>query len=372
MALMFQRLARNYIKNGYFPTDAITIERVLNALIAKESGGDGVINILDNCCGEGTALAECQHYLKQSTDTKIKSYGIEYNRERAWHSKSLLDVCIHGDINDCVVGIRQFGLVWLNPPYGDMVTDSDVLMRDEGGRKRLEKEFYRKTVVTLQYDGVMVLIIPNTSLDREMATWISKHFYNVKVFRAADDTFKQVVIIGKKRKSAKSDKDTREMLLAIASKEIVPEVIPEEWIDEQYVIPLFEKKKKFKFYHVKLDIDQLSNELDKKNLLWDRFDMLFNKPIADYPKPLRKLLKWHLALTPAAGLVTGAVQSKDGRIFVIKGDTYKDKVNRIETSINDDGSVYETKISTDKFVPIIKAIDFTNGSNTFGEIFTIK
>ena len=32
MALMFQRLARNYAKDGYFPTDAETIQRVLNAL----------------------------------------------------------------------------------------------------------------------------------------------------------------------------------------------------------------------------------------------------------------------------------------------------------------------------------------------------
>jgi hypothetical protein len=29
---MFPRLARNFIKNGYFPTDEPTLERVLSAL----------------------------------------------------------------------------------------------------------------------------------------------------------------------------------------------------------------------------------------------------------------------------------------------------------------------------------------------------
>ena len=33
MALMFPRLARNFAKNGYYPTDEPTLERALNALM---------------------------------------------------------------------------------------------------------------------------------------------------------------------------------------------------------------------------------------------------------------------------------------------------------------------------------------------------
>ena len=50
MALIFQRLARNFIKQGYFPTDAETIARVLGALEGPERGR---LRILDPCCGEG-------------------------------------------------------------------------------------------------------------------------------------------------------------------------------------------------------------------------------------------------------------------------------------------------------------------------------
>lgn len=32
MALIFPRLARNFVCNGYFPTDEVTLERILGAL----------------------------------------------------------------------------------------------------------------------------------------------------------------------------------------------------------------------------------------------------------------------------------------------------------------------------------------------------
>lgn len=368
MALMFSRLARNYIKNGYYPTDAVTIERALNAIAPSQR--DGTIRVLDNCCGEGTALAECQHYLKNLTSARVKSYGVEYDKERAWHSKSLLDTCIHGDINDCVFGARQFGLTWLNPPYGDLVSDSDHFNR-EGGRKRMEKEFYRRTVATLQHSGIMILIIPHYSLDKELSSWISKYFENVRVYRAAEDTFKQVVIFGRRCKVTNSDKSIRDLLLGIKAKDIIPDELPEEWLDEQYEVPVANEQTEFRFYHVKIDPLQLADSLNGSKTLWDRFDILFNNVVAEYPRPLRKLSDWHLALALAAGQVSGVVESDDGRKYVIKGDTYKEKVNRVERSINDD-SIAETRISTDRFVPVIKAIDFTPTSPTFGQILTIR
>ena len=43
MALMFPRLARNFARNGYFPTDEPTLERTLSAL----RPADGPMAILD-------------------------------------------------------------------------------------------------------------------------------------------------------------------------------------------------------------------------------------------------------------------------------------------------------------------------------------
>jgi len=83
MALMFQRLARNFIKNGYFPTDAETTQRVLSAL---QPGDTGQFRILDPCCGEGVALAECKHHLGAD---RTEAFGVEYDEERAWHAKGI-------------------------------------------------------------------------------------------------------------------------------------------------------------------------------------------------------------------------------------------------------------------------------------------
>jgi hypothetical protein len=49
MALMFPRLARNFVKNGYFPTDEPTLERALAALAPSASPSHGAMCILDPC-----------------------------------------------------------------------------------------------------------------------------------------------------------------------------------------------------------------------------------------------------------------------------------------------------------------------------------
>src|SRR3546814_5777075 len=59
MALMFPRLARNFAKNGYYPTDEATLERTLSALAPS----DGPMCICDPCAGEGVAIAEAAHAL---------------------------------------------------------------------------------------------------------------------------------------------------------------------------------------------------------------------------------------------------------------------------------------------------------------------
>ena len=67
MALMFPRLARNYAKDGYFPTDNDTLQRVLNAL----SPSLGEMRIIDPFAGEGVAIAECKHHLGAESHTDL-------------------------------------------------------------------------------------------------------------------------------------------------------------------------------------------------------------------------------------------------------------------------------------------------------------
>ncbi len=61
MALMFPRLARNFAKNGYYPTDEPTLERALNALMPS----DGPMCILDPCAGDRGEGESCNQEFSQ-------------------------------------------------------------------------------------------------------------------------------------------------------------------------------------------------------------------------------------------------------------------------------------------------------------------
>jgi hypothetical protein len=66
------------------------------------------------------------------------------------------------------------------------------------------------------------------------------------------------------------------------------------------------------------------------------------------------------------------VDAEDGRTYLIKGSTYKDKEVSVQHETDAKGNVSETRILTDRFVPVIRAIDFTAGSMTFGDVLTIR
>ncbi|MGH9846496.1 MAG: DUF6094 domain-containing protein, partial [Blastocatellia bacterium] len=85
MALLFQRLARNFVKDGYFPTDTETSARILSMLDPSETG---TMRIVDPCAGEGAALTECKVYLGPD---RVEAFGVEFYAERVWRAKGLLD-----------------------------------------------------------------------------------------------------------------------------------------------------------------------------------------------------------------------------------------------------------------------------------------
>lgn len=366
MALMFQRLANNFAKNGYFPTDTETTARLLTALLPCEIGQ---MRILDPCAGEGVALAEC----KQHLDTKrAMTYGIEYNEERAWHAKSLLDYCIHGDMQNCVLGQRSFSLLFLNPPYGDLVSDKAQTGTAQKGRPRLEKLFYQRTIAALQWGGILVLIIPGYSLDKELSTWIANHFARVEVFLAPEQRFKQIVLFGirKKTESLMETNIVKNRLLQIGQGMLPPE-LPSVWSQQPYVVPAT-MQATVKFFSTQLDAKQLADEIKRQPCLWQKFQSHFGNAVMPSRRPLMDLSQWHLALSLAAGQVAGVVTAKDGRTFLIKGDTYKEVNVNKACEVTEDGNVTEVTTRLDKFVPVIRAVDMTESSNTYGQILTIR
>jgi hypothetical protein len=225
---------------------------------------------------------------------------------------------------------------------------------------------------------------------------IASHFDKVSIHKAPEQRFKQVVIFGVRCKAKTADKAIVDRLLKAAQDITTLATLTDqsdavvngssnsngsngfsnsngsnEWL---YPIPLSTGVLKLNQIHI--DAKQLADEVAKKGRkgsLWGRFQVHFNSVNNNTYRPLRAMSDWHLSLALAAGQVSGVVQSKEGRCLLVKGRTFKDKKVTTQTKVNETtGDVSETRISTDIFVPSIKAIDFTKGSATFGDVIVIK
>lgn len=366
MALIFARLARNFIRNGYFPTDEVTLAHVLGAL----APAGATARILDPCCGEGTALAEIQQHL-QAAGASVESLGVEFDRERAWHAKTLLSRAIHSDVHDVVISPRSVGLLFLNPPYGHGVADK-ANTGDGEAAERMEKTFLRKTVPMLAPGGVLVCIVPHYVVDRELATFLARNFRDLRMYRAPEQRFKQCVIFGIKDRPRHPAQSTLESFDRLRSGED-DEELPEVWPHAPYDVPCVTVHEDLKFHAVRVDGAQLADELRKfrRSTLWEGFEAHFRQSQREHRRPLRDMSQWHLALALAAGQVTGVVRSPAGRVLLIKGDTHKQKQRSCVIETDDQGNVMETVTLTDKFVPVINAIEFTPGPH-LGRIVTIR
>jgi hypothetical protein len=379
MALVFSRVAHNHVKNGYFPTDEVTMQRILGALEPCSQA----TRILDPCCGEGTALANLQVHLA-SDGAAVTSLGVEFDAERAWHAKSMLSRCLHADAHDVVISPRSCGLLFLNPPYGLGVADQagrqgQTDLTGSGKTERMEHQFLKLTASNLVLGGVLVLIVPHYAVDAEMATYLGRHFRSLRAFMAPEKQFKQCVIFGVRDRPRQPSQSVLAMLQALHDGEWVDQSdheLPDEqigWAGERYTVPNVPADADHRFHAVRLDAAQLDDELRRVHTqtLWPNFDLHFSQAERSVRRPLRDMSQWHLALALAAGQVTGAVTSPSGRTLLIKGDTFKRKQRSVQTEINDKGEASQTIVLTDVFEPVIRAIDFTPGEQ-LGNVVTIR
>jgi hypothetical protein len=368
MALMFARLARNFIKNGYFPTDEATLEGILSVI----NCGAHAVRALDPCCGEGAALADVKAHL-QGLGAEATAWGVEFDAERAWHAKQVLDRAIHSDVHDVFISPRSVGLLFLNPPYGLGVANK-AGAGDGEAAERLEMAFLRKTAPCLIAGGVLVLIVPYTSVDDAMATFIARHFRDVQVAMAPEQQFKQCVIFGIKDKAHHPDKATLGLLQALRAGELAGRVLHAGApVVRPYTVPPTGDETELRFQAVRIDAPHLAEEVDRmrRSTLWPGFATHFAVDAGGHRRPARDMTRWHLALALAAGQVTGLVRSPQGRALLIKGDTFKKKDRATVFETNEQGDVSQVVTLTDKFVPVINAIDFTPGPQ-LGRIVTIR
>lgn len=366
VALIFPRLAHNFIKNGYFPTDSGTLDEICRRICTNASH----VRVIDPCCGEGSALHRVAMHLQ--CDCSVDVFGIEIDLDRALRAREVLtdfeSRVAHADMQDVITPRSSFSFLLLNPPYGDMMGSSCV---DESvARDRHEKLFCRQWFSMLTVGGILALVVPYYVLDGDLATLIARHFERVTVFKAPEQQFRQVVVMGVKRRPAHAPVDLVNALTELNSGADDAFNIDDV---QHYLVPPTPSAD-FAFTLVRMEEQQLAYDIETRfhqSTMWPRLRHVFrSSQVQQARRPLCALSSWHLALSLAAGQISGLIR-QDGRVMLVKGATFKKKAVHHEYEHLESGDVRQTTISTDKFVPVIKAIDLTPASERFGCVVTI-
>ncbi|WP_394230477.1 DUF6094 domain-containing protein [Shewanella colwelliana] len=296
MAIMHPRVAHNYLKDGYYPTDNETLLGISRLL----SVPSGHVRAIDPCCGEGAAL----QFLREHMDNPVTGYGIELDSARANAAATALDHVLNVNTFDCVVGSNSMSFLFLNPPYGDAVTDH--LGKTDKSMNRLEVQFTRRCLGMLRKEGVIALVVPFSSLSPAFCHYLVRNIGDMTIYSAATARFKQVVIMGVRRDMS-GDKNKllrdkhRSVLVSIGQGATQASPLHLTSVLAPYSVPVVPTTP-FRFEVVSPDKTLLGDVFFTHKGLWHRFDSVFSQA-SHYaiPSPLRKLSPWHLSLALAAG-----------------------------------------------------------------------
>jgi tRNA1(Val) A37 N6-methylase TrmN6 len=335
-------------KMGYYPTPASVVSRISD-ILARD--GRGTIRLLDPCAGEGHALKHIGESLKAET------YGIELDRERGRIARENLTHCLITDYEATRISNQAFSLLYLNPPYDWAIRNDEV-----SASERYERTFLRNTIRYLIPDGILVYLIPQSRLDKNIATILSYRFKDIRLFRFPDEeyqSFKQVVIFGVLKKRSESDDElTRYLIEAGQGQAIIPSL---DTSDCNYTVPLSSPVKTFLFRTTQINPEELATELKHHGLRGTIDRIVCPLSLSERIKPIMPLRHGHLAQLLACGMMNGVVVDKEGgNPLLVKGITKKVVDTRTE---HEDGK--ERIIETDRIVITINAI------NENGDLITI-
>jgi len=335
-------------KMGFYPTPALVVSLISNILIRD---GTGTIRLLDPCAGEGEALKEIGQCLKAET------YGIELDRERGRRARENLTQCLITDYEATRIRNQAFSLLYLNPPYDWAIKNDEV-----SASERYERTFLRNTIKYLMPNGILVYLIPQSRLDKAIATILSYRFRDLRVFRFPDDdyhSFKQVVIFGVVKKRPEPDDELVRYLIKVGQgQSMIPSL---DNADCTYTVPSSPAGRNFLFRSAEIDPDELAVELKEHGLRGTIDRMVSPLSLSERIRPIMPLRHGHLAQLLACGMMNGVVFDKEGdNPLLVKGITKKVVDARTE---HEDGK--ERIIETDRIVITIHAI------NEKGDLITI-
>lgn len=265
-------------KAGFYPTPTRVVHLLLRNLRVV-----GTPDILDPCAGEGEAL----YILAQALRARVQ--GIELSRARAKRAVANGLRVYQGD--SFTFQGHGFSLLWLNPPY------------DHGEGERLELTFLKHWTPALKPGGVLVYIIPESTLE-DASPYLTAHYEEVSAWRFPEpeyQQFKQIVVLGVKAEEPLPPED----LEVQGSLEECERVYPVPGGGTAYL--------------------SRKSQLTEEEVL----KALENSPLfhpsgqVRHVRPLLPLKEAHLALMLAGGFLDNQVVHLEGEPYLVRGEVKK-------------------------------------------------
>lgn len=288
------------IKMGYFPTPISVVERIKSFIRFTDDN-----TILDPCCGEGDALQ------KLAEGSGARTYGIEIDAYRAEEAKTKLDYVLKCGYEQTRISNGAFSCLFLNPPY-DWETEDE-------GNERKEKLFLKETIKYLQPGGLLIYIIPQNRLDKNIAKILAYRFEKFLIYKFPTEEFeefKQVVLFTVKKKDNSMDEEALNKLVQ------VPVIsLKELSAKDEPVYDLPTSKSVALFKSLVIDEKELVKEVNGSSL-WEKFRELARIEERKMERPPLPLHTGHLGLLLANGCLDGIVGEGEDK-HIVKGKVEK-------------------------------------------------
>jgi len=339
-------------KMGYYPTPPEVIKQI-KELFSFSPGS----RCLDTCCGEGDALATLTDHVL------VETYGIELDKERARQAKGNLGRVLNCDaIYETRITNNAFDLLFLNPPY-----DWETKENEESDTERTEKKFLQYHLRYLNTKGVLVYVIPFTSLKHTYRFFLKLKDLRVLAFpEELYKQFKQVVVIGKSSAfSGKSEIDANRAMMKNIIKYVDPETAYESlWTTESILRagdyrPLYEVERnnvELKNFTSTRIVPEEVLPFVESSQVYAEFDRRISVDKVDDIQPLSMLRNGHLAMLLASGMMNGRLKN-DKYDLVVKGNikSFMQQNEEEEEILN--GQKKMTVKSTKKYEVQVRALD---------------
>ncbi len=199
----------NHVRMGYYPTDPDHVRMIARG-IAFPLGV--TTNLLDPCCGCGTALRLL------ATGNNCVTYGAELDESRAEEAQARLHRIAVGSFFFSRISHEAFHVLFLNPPY--------LSVMGEGGTKaRHEKRFLVESLEKLVLGGLLVYIIPYYRVTSDIARILCDNFADISVYKFLGkefDRFHQIAIFGIRKERGNGSEQVPALMAACGDSGRIP------------------------------------------------------------------------------------------------------------------------------------------------------